>query len=361
MPAEIFETQKASLEKSYESSDHKRRIDINNRRRGNYGMYDGSKKIESDELKNLDQNKKDEMVRNHYNLQAFHARQGKRTESPIYKLRSFNNCIKYILINKYAKPYGNVLDLGCGKGGDMGKWDQVLTRSYVGIDLSDQSIKEAVSRYQKSRFQFEAVFATGDAFTMPVPQILADFENEVDLQFDTVSMQFCMHYAFNSEATVRTMLENVSRSLKVGGIFIGTIPSSDFIKWKIKRLGPGEKKWGNSIYSVEFPEPPPKDGKFPKMFGNVYSYYLVDAVDNVPEFVVPFEKFRSLCEEYNLELRFKKNFFELFNREIGNYFNKLPGPLIESLRKPDGSYGVTGEDRDACSFYLAFAFEKTSA
>jgi mRNA (guanine-N7-)-methyltransferase len=38
-------------------------------------------------------------------------------------------------------------------------------------------------------------------------------------------MQFCMHYAFESEAKVRTMLDNVSKHLREGGIFIGTIPN----------------------------------------------------------------------------------------------------------------------------------------
>lgn len=37
-------------------------------------------------------------------------------------------------------------------------------------------------------------------------------------------MQFCMHYAFETEAKVRRMLENVSLYLKPGGVFIGTIP-----------------------------------------------------------------------------------------------------------------------------------------
>ncbi|QPG73675.1 hypothetical protein FOA43_000988 [Brettanomyces nanus] len=302
----------------------------------------------------------DVIVRNFYNDQTYRSRRQKRTESKIYKLRSFNNCIKYILISKYATRGGNVLDLGCGKGGDLAKWGLTQISSYVGIDISDQSIKEAIHRYRKSRCQFHAIFATGDAFNTQVPEIVAPFKNEVNLQFDTVSMQFCLHYAFANEETARRMLENVSRSLKLGGMFIGTIPSSDFIRWKIKRLHSGSKKWGNSLYEVEFPEPPPRDGQFPSPFGNMYTYYLVDAVDHVPEYVVPFEKLRSLCEEYNLELRYKKNLFELFNKEIPKYFHLLPPPLVESLKRSDGTYGVSGEDRDACSFYLAFAFEKTS-
>lgn len=45
-------------------------------------------------------------------------------------------------------------------------------------------------------------------------------------QFDVVSMQFCMHYAFESEEKVRMMLHNVTAYLRPGGMFIGTIPNS---------------------------------------------------------------------------------------------------------------------------------------
>lgn len=44
--------------------------------------------------------------------------------------------------------------------------------------------------------------------------------------FDIVSMQFCMHYAFETEDKVRTMLANVVRYLKPGGVFVGTIPDA---------------------------------------------------------------------------------------------------------------------------------------
>ena len=44
--------------------------------------------------------------------------------------------------------------------------------------------------------------------------------------FDVVTMQFCMHYAFQSISKARMMLENVSRYLRRGGTFVGTIPDS---------------------------------------------------------------------------------------------------------------------------------------
>lgn len=360
MPDHVFQQQQNSLVQSQKVTEGNNEFNDNNvNSRYDTRPYENENNASS-QFNHNSHLSQDERVRLHYNQRTFQSRREKRTESKILKLRSFNNCIKYILVNKFAKTNGTVLDLGCGKGGDMAKWDSINTENYVGIDISDFSIKEAVKRYSKSRYKFHAIFLTGDAFKTPVPKLLTGFEDQVppDYQFDTVSMQFCLHYAFESEETIRSLLENVSKSLKVGGMFIGTIPSSDFIKWKFEKLQPDELKWGNSIYSVEFPKKTIVDGSFVPTYGNTYTYFLVDAVDNVPEFVVPFEVFRGLCEEYNLELRFKKNFIETFNTEIPKWFQKLPKPLLDHMRRPDGTYGVSGDDKGAALFYLAFAFEK---
>lgn len=49
--------------------------------------------------------------------------------------------------------------------------------------------------------------------------------------FDVVSMQFCMHYAFETAAKAQMMLENVAHFLRPGGVFIGTIPNADLLLW----------------------------------------------------------------------------------------------------------------------------------
>lgn len=49
-------------------------------------------------------------------------------------------------------------------------------------------------------------------------------------QFDNVTLQFCMHYAWERSSKALLMLENVSRYLKPGGIFIGTIPDAERLR-----------------------------------------------------------------------------------------------------------------------------------
>jgi mRNA (guanine-N7-)-methyltransferase len=44
-------------------------------------------------------------------------------------------------------------------------------------------------------------------------------------------MQFCMHYALETVQKARCMLDNVSRYLRPGGIFIGTIPNADLLMY----------------------------------------------------------------------------------------------------------------------------------
>lgn len=64
-----------------------------------------------------------------------------------------------------------MLDLGCGKGGDLQKWQIARIAHYVGADLSRESIKEASSRHNQSIIKnknkrneaFPAIFIVADA------------------------------------------------------------------------------------------------------------------------------------------------------------------------------------------------------
>lgn len=62
-----------------------------------------------------------------------------RNDSPIIGLKNFNNWTKSVLIAKFGRREGDVapkirvLDLGCGKGGDLQKWLKAGTSDYVGL------------------------------------------------------------------------------------------------------------------------------------------------------------------------------------------------------------------------------------
>lgn len=62
----------------------------------------------------------------------------------------------------------------------------------------------------------------------PLNQILPQ-QLSVNNLYDNVTLQFCMHYAFETASKARMMMENVSRYLRPGGTFIGTIPDSQLL------------------------------------------------------------------------------------------------------------------------------------
>lgn len=300
-------------------------------------------------------------VTQHYNAVPERDRKWRQTDSKIKGLRSFNNWVKACLIRKFTPTYPGVavLDIGCGKGGDLQKWATQRVSTYVGLDAADISIGQARERYlgMQRRFRnFHADLIVHDCFGQSVHEVprvrqIGFNPNAEDRWtgggFDLVSMMFCMHYAFESEQKARIMLQNAAGALKKGGHFVGVIPNSDIIAAKIqqhyqkKAASNGtaaasaaveddededdwdpeksveeqesEKKttsagangdkpsddvdeiveWGNTVYRVKFPGHPPKDGVFRPPFGWKYFYFLEEAVDEVPEYVVPWGVFRA--------------------------------------------------------------------
>lgn len=96
-----------------------------------------------------------------------------RSESRIFYMRNFNNWVKSVLINEYVKKIRNnhsqssqlaILDLGCGRGGDMRKWIKAGNVSKVTFaDLAEKSLDECRDRFNEMRPRFDAKFIHLDA------------------------------------------------------------------------------------------------------------------------------------------------------------------------------------------------------
>ena len=98
-------------------------------------------------------------------------------------------------------------------------------------DIAAVSVNQARDRYnspgKNMQPQYDAYFEAIDCFSKSLSEALPD--RILQSPFDVVSMQFCMHYAFENIQKTRIMLENVTRWLRPGGIFIGTIPNDKFL------------------------------------------------------------------------------------------------------------------------------------
>lgn len=382
-----------------------------------------------------------DVVRQHYNNVPERGREWRTRDSKIKGLRVFNNWIKSCIIQRYSPDEDHtpgsremgrssgkdllVLDIGCGKGGDLNKWQQAPQpiELYVGLDPADVSIEQARDRYRSLSSRggrggrggghnrrppprlFDARFAVKDCYSESIEDIEIIRQVGFDPSpmnkrgFDVVTMMFSMHYAFESEENARTMLRNVAGALKKGGRFIGCIPNSDILSERVREfnekaaaktadkdkegdngttttptgtppatepedgeLEEGEEEptaeWGNSIYRVRFPGKTPEDGIFRPAFGWKYNFFLDEAVEEVPEYVVPWEAFRALADDFNLELQFHRTFREIWEAEKDD---PELGPLSERMgvrERGGGPLLVSDEEMEAASFYIGFCFYK---
>ncbi|KAJ6623431.1 mRNA capping enzyme-domain-containing protein [Mycena sp. CBHHK59/15] len=293
-----------------------------------------------------------------------------REGSPIIGLKNFNNWVKSVLITRFAHPAlaaskvvgqgrgprapkGKILDMGCGKGGDLTKWAKARVAEVIAVDIAAVSIDQARSRWQQLRGpSFDATFAALDCYTEPLSKAFTPAK--LSQPFDVVSMQFCMHYAFESVHKARCMLDNVSRWLRPGGSFIGTIPNAEQLLQNLESVPDDAEDltFGNDVYKIRF-----EDRVHKPVFGHKYWFFLQDAVENVPEYIVKWDNFVQMAADYNLYPIYKEEFHEVFdhNREHAEF-----GPLMVRMKVVDAN-GESAMDEDqweAANIYIAFAFEK---
>jgi len=177
------------------------------------------------------------------------------------KIREFHNWIKSILIYTYCSPTSNtlggkivrqsVLDIGCGRGGDILKMYHARVGEYVGIDVDFEGIYSAtdgaISRYNflKTKFpdfgKVSFLQADGSVHLDSVSQTKAISNLSKDnikalervftksRQFDVISSQMAIHYLFSNEESINNLVHNIKIYLKKDGFVILTLFDPDRI------------------------------------------------------------------------------------------------------------------------------------
>lgn len=149
------------------------------------------------------------------------------------------------------RPKYSILDLACGKGGDLPKWQKQDIGHYVGVDIAYGSICDAIQRYNgnernRQGCQFPARWCAGNFVS---PNFFTELERvEPGIRFDAVSCQFAIHYSWTSELDAQNALRNAASRLKPGGLFVGTTTDANVLLRKLQ-AAPG-LTFGNSLYKV---------------------------------------------------------------------------------------------------------------
>ena len=85
--------------------------------------------------------------------------------SKIPNLKTFHNWVKGQLITQYLTQHQVIVDMCCGKGGDLHKLSFLYPQSLLGIDVSTSHLIEARERFNtmKNKHHFgKAEFVLGD-------------------------------------------------------------------------------------------------------------------------------------------------------------------------------------------------------
>jgi len=240
---------------------------------------------------------------------VYYDRKVKRDKFASNAMMKYHNDIKRQLIKKYTGE--SVMDLACGKGGDIQKYiDQGFKRIY-GLDSNRDNIENPVDgiyarlmdrRMKNGRYVFltydlsnefniEKIENADDKYVANViyghkkDALLGKYVNFAVDKFDLVSCQFAIHYFFESEKILDNFLNTVNLNTKDNGIFIGTCLNGELVKrallnkseirgvsdtnqvlWNIKKL---YTKNTGVVYGEEIEV-------FMESIGRVFKEYLVN-------------------------------------------------------------------------------------
>ena len=270
-------------------------------------------------------------VEQHYDVRAVVKR--KREDDPDYRARLHNNAVKAQLIETCVPIESTVLDVACGKGGDLLKFAPYI-KAYTGIDVSEKSVLEARRRAaDDKRFTYMHADAS-------VPLTLTE-------KYDAVSCMFALHYFYKTEAMLQTLLQNVSQHLIKGGMFFGIMTDAKALRvGAVQALLKDKTTFGNTLFQIAY-ESKLKTCLTQKTdfgFGVPYVFKLQSGVVECEEYCAPISLLQRLGTEVGLEL--------VVNQNLGSF--SLRPDLARAMRVQP----LTEEEAEMVAMYTTFIFKK---
>lgn len=158
------------------------------------------------------------------------------------RLRGLHNLIKTDLIKGACKMARSVIkegpfsliDLGAGRAGDLHKWVKSRVERVVAVDVSESGFYGEgglMERVEGGRgitiipilADMSLPLDTGEAgINTKAKEELRNLYADIGLHaFHVATCNFALHYSCGSERSMRNILQNVSRNLRIGGVWVG--------------------------------------------------------------------------------------------------------------------------------------------
>lgn len=159
-------------------------------------------------------------------------------------MRAFNNWIKTNMILTYCMNKPSVLDIGCGRGGDLNKFIHANVGEYVGVDIDNNGLyvisDSAYSRYKNLKKQNPnippMVFIHADAralFTVKsqenVIPTMTNYNKSLietylsgNKKYSVINCQFSIHYYLSDPLSWSNFCKNINEHLETNGYFLVT-------------------------------------------------------------------------------------------------------------------------------------------
>ena len=276
-----------------------------------------------------------------------------------------------------------IMDLGCGKGQDVHKWERYHGK-VIFVDFVKERLEEAKRRWEANNNSYSAAFVCAD-FTEPsmtntepfvfhtnekvtppsnqkqkknntkvvVPKPFS-FTDDIGYMdnFDVVSCQFAAHHACGSLEHTKTFLANVSKSLKSGGVFVGTIPDMKVVRMRMN----GEKSRINECYYMIECDNDNDIG----VHSTVYTFSVRDSKHDpwhrFVEYSIDWNLFKNLARDVGLEIELDENSLDFYHHQRNN-LSRFGYGLAQRMNMTTKN-APREQDLDFVSLYQVFRFRK---
>jgi len=306
-----------------------------------------------------------------------------RDELYLKEMNKFHNFVKSRLFEHLGKEKKrpSILDLACGKFGDLYKWFNLKPRFVLGVDIAQDNINNfengAGARAllaQENNEQFKKMNSNlmmvwGDCgLPLNTAEAGLDDLNKYYLnilygnsdvgdysklgklsgkalqKFDLVTCHFAIHYFFENYARLTGFLDNVYQNLKMNGYFIGTCLDGKsvnklFNKADKKVIGQfQDKEETKLIWRIKKNYEIDNDMEDNESSLGLSIKVDVESINTTSnEYLVNFDYLVKLMNEYGLELVDSKLFHEVPNSMLEEFYadpkNKEIGKILRQKTK----------------------------